>query len=77
MTAFAWAYTRGRGFDGRQPNAEIAAVITTASARLGSNTAQTATTRTDGEVTKEQRSWFTGWTLAEQIVLNRYRVTAM
>jgi hypothetical protein len=78
LTAFAKAYTRGRGFDGDgDPNEEIAAVITTASARLGSNTAQTATSRTDGEVTREQRTWFTGWTLAELFVLNRYRKRAM
>lgn len=30
----AKAYTRGRGFTGNEPNDEIAAVITTASARL-------------------------------------------
>lgn len=78
VTAFAKAYTRGRGFDAQgEPNEEIAAVITTASARLGSNTAQTSTSRTDGEVTREQRSWFTGWTLAELMVLNRYRKRAM
>lgn len=78
VTAFARAYTRGRGFDGDgEPNEEIAAVITTASARFGSNTAQTSTSRTEGEVTKEQRTWFTGWTLAETFVLNRYRKRAM
>lgn len=78
LTAFARAYTRGRGFDeDGEPNEEIAAVITTASARFGSNTAQTSTSRTEGEVTREQRTWFTGWTLAETFVLNRYRKRAM
>lgn len=78
VAAFARAYTRGRGFDvDGEPNAEVAAVITTASARLGSNTAQTSTSRTEGGVTREQRSWFTGWTLAELAVLNRYRRRAM
>lgn len=77
VTAFAKAYTRGRGFDAGQPNEEIAAVITTAAARLGSNTGQTATSRTDGTTTTEQRTWFTGWTLAELYVLNRYRKRAL
>ena len=84
VTAFARAYTRGRGFDAEtgEPNSEVAAVITTASARFAGNTAQTSTSRTDnhgdaGSVTRDVRSWFTGWTLAEQIVLNRYRRRAM
>ncbi len=79
VTAFARAYTRGRGFDAEtgEPNNEVAAVITTASARFAGNTAQTSTSRTEGEVTNEQRSWFTGWTLAELMVLNRYRKRAM
>lgn len=78
VTAFARAYTRGRGFDtDGEPNEEIAAVITTASARMAGNTAQTATSRTEGETTREQRSWFTGWSLAELFVLNRYRKRAM
>lgn len=82
VTAMAKAYTRDRGFnaDG-DPNEEIAAVIATASARMASNTAQTQTSRTEsgesGSVTREQRSWFTGWTLAELFVLNRYRKRAM
>lgn len=83
VTAFARAYTRGRGFDADgTPNEEIAAVITTASARLGSNTGQTSTSRTEnhgdaGSMTHDVRSWFTGWTLAELLVLNRYRKRAL
>ena len=37
ITTMAKAYTRGRGFDGAEPNEDIAAVITTASARLAAN----------------------------------------
>lgn len=78
VTAFAKAYTRGRGFDAQgEPNDEIAAAITTAAARLASNGAQmSASQGVDGRST-EVRSWFTGWTLAELAVLNRYRKRAM
>jgi hypothetical protein len=30
-----------------------------------------------GDLGRDVRSYFTGWTIAEQIVLNRYRVRAM
>ena len=40
ITTMAKAYTRGNGFDGNEPNDEVAAVIATASARLASNTKQ-------------------------------------
>jgi len=68
---------RGRGFDGNAPNDEIAAVIRTASARLAANTAQASQNQTMGDLGRDVRSYFTGWTIAEQIVLNRYRVRAM
>ena len=73
----AKAYTRGRGFDGDEPNDEIAAVITTASARLASNAAQLPIDTTAGPFSQSIRGAFQGWTLVEQIVLNRYRVRAM
>ncbi len=37
ITAMVASYTRGRGFDDDEPNDELAAVITTASARLVAN----------------------------------------
>ncbi|WP_422745188.1 hypothetical protein ACN27E_23615 [Mycobacterium sp. WMMD1722] len=77
VTTMAKAYTRGRGFDGGEPNDELAAVITTAAARLVTNGGQLAVRHKVDDVEKEYRSAFTGWTLAEQIVLNRYRVRAM
>jgi hypothetical protein len=40
VTTLARAYTRGQGFTGNEPNEEIAAVITTAAARLAANGAQ-------------------------------------
>ncbi|OMC09227.1 hypothetical protein [Mycolicibacterium fortuitum] len=72
VTAMARAYTRGRGFNGAEPNAEIAAVITTATARLVANPEQIPTTVGSVDI----RGGFTGWTLAELFVLNRYRVRA-
>lgn len=78
LTELARAYTRGNGFAGNgEPNAEIAAVITTASARFLGNPTQTSSAETVGPFTRDVRTWFTGWTLAEQFVLNRYRVRAM
>jgi hypothetical protein len=73
IQAMVKAYTRGRGFDVTGfPNAELAAVITTATARLLSNPEQLS--YDIGGVS--MRGGFTGWTLAELAVLNRYRVRA-
>lgn len=77
ITTMAKAYTRGNGFDGNVPNAEIAAVITAAAARFVSNPSQLSRSQTVGPFAEDYRSGFNGWTLAEQIVLNRYRVRAM
>lgn len=79
VTAMAFAYTRGRGFDyDRRPNAELAAVITTASARYLANPKQESAAEAIGPFTRDRRSrGFEGWTLSEQVVLNRYRVRAM
>ena len=77
VTVMARAYTRGRGFDDGEPNDEISAVITTASARLAANGRQTLGREKVDDVEREVRSSFIGWTLAELAVLNRYRVTAM
>lgn len=69
VTAMARAYTRDQGFTGPEPADDIAAVITTATARLVANPAQIASDV--GSVSL--RGGFTGWTLAETFVLNRYR----
>ena len=76
VTVLAKSYTRGRGFVGNEPNEEIAAVIVTASARLAANPAQLPTDNTTGPFTQSIRGAFQGWTVAEQLVLNRYRVRA-
>ena len=72
ITAMARAYTRGVGFYGGEPIADIEAVIITATARLVANPEQLGTTV--GSVTVN--GGFNGWTLAELFVLNRYRKKA-
>lgn len=78
ITLMARAYTRGNGFntDG-EPNDEIAAVITLAAARLAANAPQLLSTVTVGHRTRTYSSSFQGWTLAERLVLDRYRRKAM
>jgi hypothetical protein len=73
VTAMARAYTRGRGFDAYgEPCDEIAAAIVTAAARLLANPEQVSTEVGSVRV----RGGWQGWNLAEQTVLNRYRVRA-
>jgi hypothetical protein len=72
VSALARSYTRGRGFADADPAEDIAAVITTATARLVANPEQLASDV--GSVS--MRGGWQGWNLAEQIVLNRYRVRA-
>lgn len=69
VTTLARAYTRGQGFIDGEPNTDIAAVITTASARLSANPEQIPTDVGSVSI----RGGFQGWTLAETFVLNRYR----
>lgn len=77
VTVMARAYTRGRGFDGGEPNEELAAVITTASARLAANGMGLQSKRVDEVEYRYSIASSFSWTIAEQLVLNRYRVTAM
>ena len=73
ITAMVSAYTRGRGFDLGDPSDELAAVITTASARMVANPEQLPTRVGSVEV----RAGFQGFSLAETFVLNRYRKRAL
>lgn len=72
ITAMARAYTRGLGFEDDLVAEDIAAVITTATARLVANPEQlhyaVGSARVSGA--------FNGWTLPETFVLNRYRKRA-
>ncbi len=72
------AYTRGNGFDVYgEPDYDLEAVIVTATARLVTNPGQIAQDQTAGPYTQSLRGGFTGWTLAELAILNRYRRTAL
>lgn len=74
VTAMARSYTRGRGFNAHdEPAADIAAVITTAAARLAANGKGLLYRHRVDDVETEYRSSFQGWNLAELAVLNRYR----
>ncbi len=73
VTQMARAYTRDGGFIDGEPNDEIAAVITTAAARLVANPEQLSTV----VGTVSVRGGFSGWTLTERLVLNRYRKQAL
>ncbi|TMS50972.1 hypothetical protein [Mycobacterium sp. DBP42] len=73
ITAMARAYTRDQGFTGTEPADDLAAVITTATARLVANPEQLSTDVGNVSI----RGGFNGWTLAELFVLNRYRRRAV
>lgn len=72
VTQMARAFTRDGGFSDGVPNEEIASVITTAAARLVANPEQLSST----VGTVSIRGGFSGWTLTERSVLNRYRKQA-
>jgi hypothetical protein len=74
VTAMARSYTRDRGFDpvDSEPFEDVAAVITTATARLLANPDQLPSTTGPFSI----GAGFTGWSLAETFVLNRYRKRA-
>lgn len=69
VTAMCRAYVRGNGFDGAEPAADLAAVITAAAARLVANPEQIDTQAGSTSV----RGGFRGWSLAELFVLDAYR----
>lgn len=73
ITAMVRAYTRGRGFPDGVPADDLAAVITTASARMVANPEQLPTRVGSVEI----RAGFQGFSLAETFVLNRYRKRAL
>lgn len=76
VTNLVRAYTRGVGFESGEANTELAAVILTASARLFTNGGQIRYALTKGPQAASFGDGFSGWTLAELAVLNRYRVRA-
>lgn len=74
VTAFAKAYTRGRGFVDGVPAEPIAAVIITATARLLNN--PTGRSFAQIEDFSHRPGTFHGWNLVERLVLNGYRLRA-
>ena len=77
VTTLAKSYTRGNGFTGNEPNDELAAIITTAAARLASNTKQLRYAQTAGQFVQDFPSAFDRSTPPELAVLNRYRRRAI
>jgi phenylpyruvate tautomerase PptA (4-oxalocrotonate tautomerase family) len=65
------AYTRGLGFTVDEPNAAIAAVIVSATARLSSNPDGTITVSIDDYQTR--KTVFEGFSIAERVILDGYR----
>lgn len=74
VTLMARAYTGGEGFTGDVPNDEIAAAVLTAACRLARNPGGLATSETMGPFSFDVRGGFSGFTLGELAVLDRYRV---
>lgn len=77
VTALAKSYTRGRGWVGDTPAPDISAAILTASSRLLANVGQLPGSEELGQMRYDVRSGFDGWSLAETVALNRYRITAL
>lgn len=71
VTAFARAYTRGRGFTDGEPADDIAAVIVTCAARMMANPEGTIY-ETIGPYSVRHPEVH-GFNLLEQVVLNGYR----
>lgn len=69
ITAMARSYVRGNGFTVDGPAEDIAAVITTATARMIANPEQVDTQVGSTSI----RGGFKGWSLAELYVLNAHR----
>ncbi|MBD7980034.1 MULTISPECIES: hypothetical protein [Oerskovia] len=71
VTVFVKAYVRGNGFTADEPNADLSAVITTATARLVVNPEQVKRYQTADYA--ETPAVLDGFTLPELAVLHLYR----
>lgn len=77
VTDVARAYTRGEGFSADYDcSNDIASVIVLATGRLLRNPSQLPVREQYGAIVVDYRGGFSGWSLAELAVLNRYRVRA-
>ncbi len=72
VTAMVRRYVRGVGFDASgEPDADLAAVIVSSTARAVSNPSHTVTEQIDDFSVR--RGTFAGWTLPELAILHTYR----
>jgi hypothetical protein len=76
------AYVRGVGFTTGAggaliPNADLWQVILGASARVWAHPRQLPVDQTEGQESVSWRAGFNGWSVAETLVLDRYRVRAL
>jgi hypothetical protein len=77
VTQLVQAYTRGVGFTDGVPNADLWFVILGASARVWAHPRQLPVSQAEGEESVDWRAGFSGWSVAEGLVLDRYRVRAV
>ena len=73
VTAMAKSYTRDQGFTDDVPNSDLRAIILVSAARLLVHPRQISMSETLGPQTASFGQGFTGWTIGELFVLNRYR----
>ncbi|WP_235848002.1 hypothetical protein [Mycolicibacterium holsaticum] len=76
VASMAKSYCRANWADAEMPD-DVSAAVLTASARLLSNPSGLLRDETHGPESVSYRSSFTGWSVAERIVLDRYRVKAL
>ncbi|MBB2992359.1 hypothetical protein FHR72_003858 [Mycolicibacterium iranicum] len=76
VTVMAKAYTRDQGFSDGVPNEELAGVIVSAACRLVANPRGIDMAEARGPESVSFRGAFSGWSVPELFVLNRYRERA-
>lgn len=76
VSSMCSAYTRGCGFTDGIPNAEVAAVILSATARLVTHAGQIQQYLVQGPETASFGAAPFAWSVGELLVLNRYRLRA-
>lgn len=76
ITALARSFTRGGGWTDDEPADDINAVILSATCRLLTNVGQLPISESMGAFSVNINGGFTGWSLVELAVLNRYRERA-
>lgn len=76
-TALIGSYCRGNHVDkAGNPRAGIETVVLTVAARIAANPGQVSYRDAAGAFSRQRGAGFSGFTLAEQAVLNRYRKRA-